>query len=429
MKKYWILLLVVLSLNTFAQENERLLRNYRDYRERNENRFDWSKSRVFFYLKEYCNHDFSVSHPDVVEFINTCGLEAGQVAGRGMDGIYFNHRFQKLPDLPNNETNPSNVNERSDRHQILKKFNIIHLGLKNILQKEVQLDEDKEETAFETISIKELYKIILEEINYWPDMSDVSKDDIMFRYHWILSDKRLEQYEKDKDENQVKELENLLSKWQEITSNQLWEKQLLCENSEVLKSVEELKEALRYKESNPLSPGVLVKKGNRIPYKVIDGKLVVDGLCTLVYKDEQFPNATGDSYCYKKYTTNLKLVVKVVNGKAISQTISGTQKWWDENIAVFKKTKGSLIAKAAAMAKAKPVVIKSHNVTKIEDLGFGAELGIMHGELSSVLGYASVEANSLNDLYKEYLLSPSPEKLNRIKKPFMPVDISALPTR
>lgn len=427
MKRYCILLLVVLSLNTFAQESERLLRNYSDYRERNENRFDWSKSKVFFYLKEYCTHDFSVSHPDVVEFINTCGLEAGQVAGRGMDGIYLNDRFQKLPDLPNNEPNPSNEIEGPDKYQVLKKFNIIHLGLKNILQKEVQLDEETEETAYESISIKELYKIILEEINYWPDMSDVSKNDIMTRHLWILNDKRLEQYEKDKEEAQVKELENLFSKWQEITSTQLWEKQLLCENNEVLQSVEELKEALRYKEINPLSPGVLVKNGNRIPYKVIDGKLVVDGLCTLVYKDEQATNASGE--WFKKYTTNLKLIVKVENGRAISQTISGTQKWWDENKTVFKNTKGSPLTKAAAMAKAKPVVIRSHNVTKIEDLGFGAELGIMHRQLSYVLGNASVEANSLTDLYKEYLLNPSIESLNRIKKPFMPVDISALPTR
>ena len=427
MKRYCILLLAVLSLNTFAQENERLLRNYSDYRERNENRFDWSKSKVFFYLKEYCTHDFSVSHPDVVEFINTCGLEAGQVAGRGMDGIYLNDRFQKLPDLPNNEPNPSNEIEGPDKYQVLKKFNIIHLGLKNILQKEVQLDEDTEETAFETISIKDLYKIILEEINYWPDMSDVSKNDIMTRHRWILNDKRLEQYEKDKEEAQVKELENLFSKWQEITSTQLWEKQLLCENNEVLQSVEELKEALRQMEKKTLSSGVLEKNGNRIPYKVIDNKMVVDGICTLVYKDEQATNATGE--WFKKYTTNLKLIVKVENGRAISQTISGTQKWWDENKTVFKNTKGSPLTKAAAMAKAKPVVIRSHNVTKIEDLGFGAELGILHRQLSTVLGHASEEANSLTDLYKEYLLNPSIESLNRIKKPFMPVDISALPTR
>ena len=427
MKRYCILLLAVLSLNTFAQENERLLRNYSDYRERNENRFDWSKSKVFFYLKEYCTHDFSVSHPDVVEFINTCGLEAGQVAGRGMDGIYLNDRFQKIPDLPNNEPNPSNEIEGPEKYQVLKKFNIIHLGLKNILQKEVQLDEDTEETAFETISIKDLYKIILEEINYWPDMSDVSKNDIMTRHRWILNDKRLEQYEKDKEEAQVKELENLFSKWQEITSTQLWEKQLLCENNEVLQSVEELKEALRQMEKKTLSSGVLEKNGNRIPYKVIDNKMVVDGICTLVYKDEQATNATGE--WFKKYTTNLKLIVKVENGRAISQTISGTQKWWDENKTVFKNTKGSPLTKAAAMAKAKPVVIRSHNVTKIEDLGFGAELGILHRQLSTVLGHASEEANSLTDLYKEYLLNPSIESLNRIKKPFMPVDISALPTR
>lgn len=414
-------------MNTFAQDNERLLRNYSNYRDRNENRFDWSKSKVFFYLKKYCNHDFSIGNPDLVEFVSTCGLEAGQVAGRGMDGIYINYS-KNLPDLPSSETNRSGEDEESDSISRLKKFNTIHNGLKNILQEDINLDET-EETVVRVITIKELYRKILEEINYWPDMSDVSKDDIMFRYRWILNEKRLEQYEKDKDENQVKELENLFSKWQEITSAQLWEKQLLCENSEVLQSVENLKEALQYKKNNPLSSGVLEKNGNRIPYKAIDGKLVVDGLCTLVYKDEQLPNATGDSYCYKKYTTNLKLVVKVVNGKAISQTISGTQKWWDENIAVFKNTKGSLMAKAAAMANAKPVVVKTHNVTKIEDLGFGAELGIMHRNLSGVLGHASVEANSVTDLYREYLLSPSPEKLNRIKMPFMPVDISALADR
>ena len=72
--------------------------------------------------------------------------------------------------------------------------------------------------------------------------------------------KRLEQYEKDKEEVHLKELENLFSKWQEITSAQLWEKQLLCENSEVLQSVENLKEALQYKKNTPLSSGVLEKK-------------------------------------------------------------------------------------------------------------------------------------------------------------------------
>ena len=87
MKRFCFLLLVVLSLNTFAQENERLLRNFRDYRERTENRFDWSKSKIFYYLQEYCNHDFSISNPELVDFVYACGLAAEQVAGRGMDGI------------------------------------------------------------------------------------------------------------------------------------------------------------------------------------------------------------------------------------------------------------------------------------------------------------------------------------------------------
>lgn len=425
MKRFCFLLFVVLSLNTFAQENERLLRNFRDYRERTENRFDWSKSKIFYYLQEYCNHDFSISNPELVDFVYACGLAAEQVAGRGMDGIYVNYS-ENLPDLPSNETNRSGEDEGLDKISSLKKFNKIHNGLKNILQEEINLDET-DETVIRVIPIKELYRKILEEINYWPDMSDVSKDDIMTRHRWILNEKRLEQYEKDKEEVHLKELENLFSKWQEITSAQLWEKQLLCENSEVLQSVENLKEALQYKKNTPLSSGVLEKKGNQIPYKVIDGKLVVDGICTLVYKDEQYSNATGE--WFKKYTTSLKVIVKVENGKAISQTISGTQQWWDENKAIFKSTKGSPLAKAAAMAKAKPVVIRNHNVTKIEDLGFGAELGIMHRQLSSVLGHASVETNSVTDLYREYLLSPSPEKLNRIKMPFISVDISALADR
>ena len=81
------------------------------------------------------------------------------------------------------------------------------------------------------------------------------------------------------------------------------------------------------------------------------------------------------------------------------------------------------------MAKAKPVVVKTHNVTKIEDLGFGAELGIMHRQLHYVLGYVGAEANSLNDIMKAYLLNPSTELLNQLKKPFMPVDVSALSDR
>ena len=428
MDKIWTLLLVMLSLPTLAQDNVKILNNYSAYKQRTVNRFDWSKSRIFYYLKEYCYHDFVID-TELLDFIYSCGLNAEQIVEKrmGKDGFYASYyKFNKLPDLPENEANHTNENEEIERMSRLKTFHEIHLGLKNVLQEDDDSD-DAEEYSVRIITIEQLYAKILEEINYWPDMSDVPKDDIYTRRGIILSHKRLEQYDKDKEEKQVKELEWLFSKWKEITSAQLWEKQLLCESSIVSQNVNEIKEALRKKESIPLSSGFLEEKGNRIPYKAIDGKLVVDGICTLVYKDEQWPNATGE--WYKKYTTNLKLIVKVENGKAVSQTISGIQKWWDENIAVFKNTKGSLLTKAAAMAKAKPVVVRTHNVTKIEDLGFGDELGIMHRSLHYILGHAKTEANSLNDLFKAYLLNPSPELLNQIKMPFMSVDVSALADR
>lgn len=426
MKRICTLFLIVFSLYTYAQDNTRILNNYRSYRERTENRFDWSKSKLFHYLKEYCNHDFTVTNPEMIDFIYSCGLDAEQMAEHrmGKDGFYVAFdRFNKLPDLSEEETNE---NDGADNMSKLKAFHQIHLGLKNVLHEDDK-SEDAEEFAIKVITIEQLYAKILDEINYWPDMSGVSKDDLYTRWRMVLNKKRLEQYEIDKDEVPVKELVQLFTKWKEITSAQLWEKQLICESPEVSKSINELRDVIGSKESIYLSDGVISEKGNIIPYKVIDGLLVVDGLCTLVYKDEQASNATGDFF--KKYTTNLKLIVKVEKGKAISQTISGTQEWWDENKAVFNNTKGSPLTKAAAMAKAKPVVVKTHKVTKIEDLGFGAELGIMHRQLHYVLGHVGAEANSLNDIMKAYLLNPSTELLNQLKKPFMPVDVSALSDR
>ena len=126
---------------------------------------------------------------------------------------------------------------------------------------------------------------------------------------------------------------------------------------------------------------------------------------------------------------NLKLTVKVVHGNAVSLSISGVQKWWNENQKAFKNAKGGLVQKAAAMMDAKPIVVKTHNVTKIDDLGFGPEMGIMLRNLQYVLGYAATEnagRASLGDLCKEYLERPSDAILKQIKMPFAEVNVSAI---
>lgn len=361
-------------------------------------RHDWSKSHTYVSLKEYCKHDFEIKDTALLHFLDECGVD--------FKDIYKSYYNKNILPFEYYFIEPG---EEESRYSV-EDFDRLH---KTLLRNKNR-------------SIEEIYGYILRETEYIITNGNIEMPRIS----------RL--YQKDKNDENVKELQLLYQQWQNLISDCRWEKYMLSQNEKFKEACSSLRDALDYRNNHPLSNGVYIQDtidlgspiplsftrhyGSRqIPYKVVGDALIVDGTCILTYVDDQYPTATGDSY--KKYTVNLKMLVKVENGVAVSKTISGVQKWWNKDKKVWNRTKGGILDKTEKTLKAKPVVIKTKNVTKAEDLGSGAEIT----EILSFLRTSYDDDLSIQKLCKEYLKNPHNKHcLSLIKMPIKPVDMSRI---
>lgn len=375
-----------------------------DYNQRN----DWSKSSLFTSLKEYCRHNFEDNDSVILNFLKDHDIAFEDIYMYYLAEDYGYYRNSGVKGL----ISPNEI----QKEYSLERFDELHRAL--------LYNKDK--------TIEDFYGLILKEIDYplsssFYDNPNVNKAKI----HSL--------FEKDKDSDNVKKLKQLYQQWQSIISDYRWEKYLLSHSKHFKEACSLLSEALDYRKTHALTSGVLKEDninmggvvpidisrlyGSRsIPYKVDGNNLVVDGICTLNYVDEQYDKATGNSF--KKYTVNLQMLVKVENGVAVSKTISGEQKWWQEDKRVWDKTKGGLIQKGAKTLEAKPVITKTKKVTKVEDLGFGSEMN----EMLKLLHFSGEKDLSVSCLVKKYIQDPKENKifLFLIKKPLKSVDISKI---
>lgn len=281
------------------------------------------------------------------------------------------------------------------------------------------------ERLSEKTNLKEIYSAVLGEMGYGtvkrliPDYDDSAQP----VYHSGPSKSEFV-FSQEKNNPKVKELDSLYHQWKEIVKSRKWDYYKLSKRAPFRKACSDIKEALEYRENNPLKDGIYKIGDVEVPCKVVDDKLVVDGVCTLTLVENQYPNATGD--WYKKRTSDLKLVVKVVNGVAVSKTFSGTQKVWmpDEN--VYKKTKGGTLEKTAKTLEAKPVVVKTINVA---DVAHYLDFKLVQDRMLDRLVFSQDPDASLSHLCKCYLEGTSEKGddewyLKKIKLPIQPVDIS-----
>lgn len=279
------------------------------------------------------------------------------------------------------------------------------------------------EKLSEKTNLKEVYLAVLGEMGYGtikrliPDYDDniavskrPSKSDFVFS--------------QEKNKPRVKELDSLYNQWKEIVKSREWDYYQLSKRITFKDKCSKIKEALEFRENNPLKDGVYKIGDVNVPCIVVDDKLVVDGICTLTLVDNQYPNATGD--WYKKRTSDLKMVVKVVKGVAVSKTFSGTQKVWmpDEN--VYKRTKGGTLEKTAKTLAAKPVVVKTINMA---DVAHFLDFKLVQDRMLDRLVFSQDPDVSLSHLCKCYLEGASEKGnedwyLERIKLPIQSVDIS-----
>lgn len=274
--------------------------------------------------------------------------------------------------------------------------------------------------------IKNLYGQVLKETGY------LKKRDIPgIEPSWSDLKKINALYEKDKNSDNVKELVALYTQWDKMTSDYLWEKYALSENKEFNEACSALNNALEYRRTHPLENGVIrgtvtISETNHvtkeIPYKVVGDELVVDGTCILNFVDDQYKNANGD--WYKKYTMNVKVIIKVEDGIAISKSISGIHKVWSPDKKVWDRTQGGFLEKTANTLDAKPVVVKTNDLSKMEN----PNIIISQDYIDEYLRFSYEHDVSIYNLCREYLNNPTKSQyfLDVLKMPLRPIDTSKI---
>ena len=362
----------------------------------------WFDSDIYLGLKLYCMQDVPTMDNECSEMIEKYGVDKLKA---------YNHFVKEAPSVMPTGIIHATFGKKVPTNEELasiKELDVI--GLQSFLNKKLNNIDN----------LRRLYSSVLEEMGYNLSIRSITPG---YNEHKYIS--KLD-FLIDQEENKpkLKELDSLFHKWKEIMKSHVWDYYQLSKSSGFKKACANIKEALEYRKNHPLADGVYKVGDEQVPCKVLDDKLVVDGICTLTAVDDQYPHATGD--WYKKRTSNFKMVVKVENGVAVSKKFSGTQKVWmpDEN--VYKRTQGSTIQKTAKTLAAKPVVVKTINVA---DVAHYLDFKIAQDRMLDRLVFYRDTDTSLSHLCKCYLEGESAMGnddwyLERIKLPIQPVDIS-----
>lgn len=360
-------------------------------------RLDWSNSSLYLSLKEYCKKDFKLNDSTIFSLLDKHGVTLEEVYPS-----YFS--MAGLPTRPytpmlakNNLLSPNEVKQELSQHR----YNQIHLSLK---------------TLFKNKSIEDIYK------------------DILLQNDLPYSNKEfLDYYQQDANEEIVKELKSLYLKWKEITTNYLWEKYILAQNSKFVEIANMLDSALSKRDNRVLKDGVLKKtygSGDdiailEIPYIVKENELVADGLCTIHIINKQYANAKGEKF--KSYTHDVKTYLNIKNGVAVSKSFSGFVKNWKEDQKVFDRASGSYVQRRAKMLEAKPVLVKTMNIEQVDD----PDLIISREYLERILKFNYISDETLSDFCKQFLKNPYPYKIKEdlekiLELPVKKIDLSKL---
>lgn len=367
-------------------------------------RSDWSKSDLYLGLKMYCLHGIPEITNNNYKLLEKYNVDIDDIYRHYIGYYPYEKPTSILKKLPVIE-----IQKKSDIENI--NFQLLHNYLKVNIKDSI---------------IMNLYGQVLKETGY------LNKRDIPeIEPSWNDLKKIKVLYEKDKNSDNVKELESLYTQWNRMVSDYMWEKYALSINKNFNDACSALNNALEYRKLHPLQSGVIKETVNvsetkhvtkEIPYKVVGDELVVDGTCILNFVDNQYKNANGD--WYKKYTMNVKVIIKVENGIAISKSFSGIHKVWSPNKKVWDRTNGGFLEKTANTLDAKPVVVKTNDMSKVEN----PSIILSQDYINEYLRFSYVRDVSIKNLCKEYLKNPTQSQyyLDVLKMPLRPIDTSKI---
>jgi hypothetical protein len=177
-------------------------------------------------------------------------------------------------------------------------------------------------------------------------------------------------------------------------------KYMLLSSEDFKTRIKDISEALAYepqKVSGVLrdTTGIMELICIEVPYKTINGEVVVDGVCKAKQRRLQLENATGSNFHDWTYDVTVTLVVQ--NGKATKLSVTGSQQWWKMNANVANKKTG-LLSQAAAIRNAKPIISKNQQVTSLQDFGYQGDNGMA---LLYKLEFGNVYITSYQSKFKE----------------------------
>jgi len=384
MKQYFsLLVLLVFPLAVNAQNGKE--------------RLDWSESPLYLSLKEYCKRDIVIKDSSIFLLLDKHNVSLEEIYPAYFSLAGLAERPFPYVMATNNLLSPNEVNQEYSLHR----FNQIHMSLKTLLKNK---------------SIEDVY------------------GDIILNNGLMCSKKeRLDYYNQDVNEDIVKELQSLYSKWKEITTNYLWEKYVLSQSEKFVEVSNKLDSVLNIRNNRIYKNGVLKKtygsghdvETMEIPYIVDGNELVADGLCTIHIDNKQYPNATGEKF--KSHTHDIKISLNFKKGVAVSKSFSGVVKNWKEDQKVFDRASGSYFQRKAKMLKAKPVLVKTTKIEQFSD----PDMIIPRVYIERLLKFDYIDDSSLADYCKQCLKNPYPYKIKEdlekiIELPLKKVDLSKI---
>lgn len=372
-------------------------------------RSDWHASNLWNALQEVCAFDLTLkdSAKYYAEFVTSNGLDIEELwttdflDNEECRSIYYKYFSSEYKSKDFGGTGVPNL-----RGTILR--NTLYLNYRQILR----------ETGYQKNS------------DFWNKYSQVAIQDSLKNYPLFLN-----------DIESVSRLKALKDKFITIDTTHQWQLWMMCNSPKFRKRVDAWEKNIKkdYSASGVIKDTISTWRDSReytiinIPYTLVDGNLVANGVCTLKKHLAQRNDANGEHF--EGFTYDITLTVSVENGKAKTKSTKGQIIQWEENKAAGKGKK-SFFEQQKAIRAAKPIMKKKVNITKEEDIynnfpGICSYGPLCVDDINNTLRYAGNapgkwDPQDRKSLLIEYLKHGNEKYLKKAEKPFIPIDFSDL---
>ena len=372
-------------------------------------RNDWHESDLWNALQEVCALDLSLkdSAKYYAEFVISNGLDIEELwttdflDNEECRSIYYKYFSSEYKSKDFGGTGVSNL-----RGTILRKT--LYLNYRQIIR----------ETGYR------------ENSDFWDKYSQTAIQDSLKNYPLFL-----------KDIESVCRLKALKDKFITIDTTHQWQLWMMCNSSKFRERVDDWvrNTKIDYPTIGVIRDTVSTWRDSReytiinIPYILVDGNLVANGVCTLKKHLAQRSDANGE--LFEGFTFDITMTVNVENGKAKSKSTKGQISQWEENKAAGKGKK-SFFEQQKAIRAAKPIVKRKVDIAKEEDIynnfpGICSYGPLCVDDINNMLKYAGNvpdrwEPQDRKSILKEYLKHGHEKYLKKAKRPFNPIEFSDL---